>query len=169
MPLYDVPLINAWAQPDTGGNTYFEGLKTNFSTAGLLNHMVLAFAGQSSREGIDGKFRVPQNYISTPSLIVELAATATGNIVVIDFEYNAVGTTEPFSATAMQSTAGTLNVSLAGTVARDRLTGNTTLAAANFAAGDEVPFRLLRDGANTSDTYAGTVWCFNAVFRYADT
>lgn len=169
MASFDLPILNAWSNPDTNPNTYFEGLKANFATAAVVNPIVLAYAGQSSREGIEGRFRVPQNYVGTPSLVVELAATATGNKVVIDFEYNAVGTTETFNPGSMQSTADTIELSLAGTVARDRLTGNTTLAGANFAANDEVYFRLLRDGANTSDTYAGTVWCFNAIFRYQDT
>ncbi len=162
-----MPIINSWTSPDTGGNTYFEPMYANFATANQIPQMLIAFAGQSSREGIGGAFRVPLNYTTGAGIRFDLVTTATGNKLVFDFEFKAVGATEAVGTTAM-STAPTVDVSLAGVVARDRLQASMALSATDFLAGDLVQYRFLRDGANTSDTYAGTVWLAGLYFHYSD-
>lgn len=159
-----MPDLNA-----SSSDVYFEPDTANFATAAIPSHMVVAFANQSARQGIGGKFTVPLNYTTAPQIEVRAAATATGSIVVWDAEYRARGATEAMGSSVWDSTTPTINMSLVGTVARDLQTATMALTAADFVAGNQVQFRLLRDGANTSDTYAGTIWLFDAYFRYADT
>src|SRR3990167_1426657 len=167
MASYELPIINGFTKPDNGGNTYFEPMSVGFATDALSDPMLVVFAGAASREGIAGMFTVPQNYTTAPSFKLKAATTATGNILVWDAEYKAVGATENFNTTALTTTP-TVQMTLVGTVARDLLTASMSLTAGDFLAGDIVHYRLLRDGANTSDTYAGAAYLASLYFGYAD-
>ena len=171
MSSYSIPILNAHTIPDadtSSTDVYFEPTRTAFATDAIPGYMVCAFANQAARQGLAGKFTVPMNYTTAPQIVVKAAATATGSTVVWDFEYRARGATEAMGSSAWDSTTPTVNMSLAGTAARDLQQATMAMTAGDLAADDEVEFRLLRDGANTSDTYAGTVWLFGLSFKYAD-
>ena len=175
MATFDMPMLNSHTKPDNSGNVYWEPLSAVFSTVvGAYDPDILAFAGQSSREGVITKINIPQNYSSgagNPTIVVDWSATVTANSVVWYWDYLVVRGNDTASyASTTPTSSGTVSDVAPGT-ARSRLNVVSTngMGATRFSPGDEVMFRFSRDGGDASDSIAATVWLFNLMFRYNDT
>jgi len=166
---FDLPILNGFTLPDTNGNTYWEPASVNFGANDLVPHMILAFTSQSAREGIGGKFRVPQNYVGTPILVIEWASTPTTGDVVWDFEHTSISGdgTETADPAAHDRTTETVTDTVGGT-ARFKMRTTITLVAGDYAANDEVLYEFYRDAADAADTLAASGWLFNLIFRFND-
>lgn len=167
MATFILPLFNAHTLPDTTGSSYFEPSNVTLLVNDRYNHLVLALASQIARHGVGGKFRVPQNYVGTPKIEIEWVTTANSGDAIFDIDYTAIADGESYDPSADQQTA-TVTDTAAGT-ARLLNRATITLTAANFAAGDEVQFVLVRDAAEPLDTLAATAWIVGAYFSYTDT
>lgn len=161
-----VPILNAHTLPDTNGDTYFEPSNVNLNSNDRYNHAVIAFASQSARRGIYGKFRVPDDYVGTAKIEIRWATTATSGDCVWDVDYTAIANSETYDPSADQETA-TVTDTADGT-ARDLNHAAITLTGSNFAAGDEVQFYFVRDAADAADTLAATAWLVGLYLSYAD-
>lgn len=168
MATYDLPILGSFTRPDTNGDTFWNPAAINFGSNDRYSHMLVEFTSQSARRGIGGAFRVPQNYVGTPVLVIEWATTATTGNVAWDIDYTAVGgdDAESLDPSTDQQTA-TVTDSASGT-ARRKMTATISLTAGNFAANDIVLFNFVRDAADAADTLAATAYLFGLYFRYAD-
>jgi hypothetical protein len=163
---YLLPLLNTHSLPDSAGDVYFEPSNVNLNSNDRYSHAVVAFTSQSARRGFYGKFRVPQNYVGTPKVEIEWVTTATTGDVAWDIDYTAIADGESYDPSADQQSA-TVTDTAAGT-ARLLNRATITLTAANFAAGDEVQFYLVRDAADAADTLAATAWLVGLYYSYTD-
>lgn len=161
-----LPIINGWTLPDGNGDTYYEPSSITLNSNDRYPHAVIAFASQSARRGVYGKFRVPKNYVGTASIVLEWATTATSGDAAWDIDYTAIAAGESMDPSADQETA-TVTDTAAGT-ARLRNTATIDITDANLVADDEVSFYLVRDAADAADTLAATAWLIGAYLVYAD-
>lgn len=129
-------------------------------------HMVWAFPDSGTKLSMSARFKIPQNYIGTPKLIVQYRTTATSGNLVLDYEYTAIATGESGDPSADQET-GTATDAVPGT-ARLFDTVTFTLTGSNFAVADNVLLKVSRDGADGADTLAATCYVEAVIFQYAD-
>lgn len=144
-----------------------------YATNDVWKHNVLVFGGSNAaqptvRTGIFGLFRVPDNYVGTPLIVIDWSATLTSGDVVWDFEYRTVAGNDTDSYDQAGTEQSVTVTDTAPGATNRRLEVTIALTAANFAAGDDVEFALYRDGADAADTMAGSALLFNACFRYND-
>jgi hypothetical protein len=144
---------------------FFESYSVK-ATNDLLGGLVLIMNDSATRNGIRGRFQVPQNFVGSAKIIIDWTATATTGDVEFDFDYRAIAAGETLDpATAQES----VNINdTAPSTAHDRLTAEITLTDANFSVGDQVLFELFRDGTDAGDTMAASAIIFGVYLEYAD-
>lgn len=165
MATYHLPILGVNTQPDFSGNVFLEPYSAK-ATNDLFDMLVLTFNDAAARIGVAGMFRVPDNYVGTPKLVIEWTSTATAGNVVWDFDYRGVATGESLDPATAQEQVTVTDAAPAS--AHNRETAEIALTGGNLAAGDLVEFELFRDGADASDTMAAAAILFNAYFQYAD-
>jgi hypothetical protein len=158
-------------RPDDTGECWFEPADLNLGANDLARQMVIVLGGLPStqptvKHGLYGSFRVPKNYVGTPKVVWEWAATLTTGDVVFDFDYNSLAVGETTDPAAWQQSL-TVTDTVAGT-ARLSNAAEVSLTAANLAVDDVVEFFYGRDGADGADTLAGRAYVVAIAFEYAD-
>ena len=174
MATHTIPILGFATRPDDTGEAFFEPIDLVFGSNDLARQFALRLGSSNAAEpsvkhGVYGSIRVPNNYVGTAVLVVEWSATLTSNNVVFDFDYRAIGGNDAESldqATWQESVTVT---DAAPTTARFKLTPTVALTSANLTALDIVEFFFGRDGADGSDTMAGSAWVFELSLQYSDT
>ena len=136
------------------------------------DELILAFANTSTKDGISGSFEVPDDYSASstdPDIIIPwtIPGTSTNNVV-WDFDYNAIAVGEDIDPTSFTES---VTVTDAGPGTADLLQrASISLARTGIAALDIIRFTFSRDGTDSADTLAASVyvWMDNVMFRYAD-
>jgi hypothetical protein len=149
----------------TTADVFHEPAAINFGANDRYPVEVTVFKDTATRIGCGFKFRVPQNYVGTPKLLVEWATTATSGTADWEADYTAVAdneTLDPSSDPEAVAATGT-----APGTARLREVTELTLTGSNLTAGDIVLGTLFRDGAD-ADTIAASLYVFGLYFSYAD-
>ena len=130
--------------------------------------MVLVFNNTSTRDDASGEFTVPENYVGTPTFVVEFGTPATSGGVVWVAAYKGVAAAASLDPSTDDE--GTISATVAANAtANVRLTATLTPATpSNFAAGRLIQFKIGRNGASGSDTAAATAYIERVLFKYAD-
>jgi hypothetical protein len=167
-----IPVLGWAARPDDTGECFFEPydlLATNDVWDRLVGRFGSNNAAQPTvRHGVHGGFTVPKNYVGSPALIVVWSSTLTSGNVVWDFEYRAVGGDDAESLDQAGTQESVTVTDGAPSAAHERMEASLSLTAGNFAVDDMVQFYFARDGADGSDTLAGSALLFDLLFQYAD-
>jgi hypothetical protein len=143
------------------------------ATNDIWRHGVWVFGANNAaqptvRIGIYGLFVVPQNYVGTAVLVIDWTSTLTSGDCVWDFDYRTVSGNDTTSLD-QSGTQETVTVTDTAPGAAHRLlTATVNLTSANLASGEVVEWGLFRDGADGSDTLAGSAILHNVRLRYAD-
>lgn len=166
------PILGHATKPDAGGECFQEPYSI-LATNDVWDHLVWRFgsdntAQPTTRHGIYGLFEVPQDYVDTANIVIVWTATLTSGNVVWDFDYRAVGGNDTESLDQSGTQESVSGTDAAPSAAHERLEVTIALTDGNLAAGDTVEFYLPRDGADASDTMAGSALLFEAFFEYAD-
>jgi hypothetical protein len=146
-------------------DVFHEPASINFGANDRYPVEVVVFKDTATRIGCGFKFRVPQNYVGTPKLLVEWATTATTGTADWEADYTAVADNESLDPSADQEAVGATGT--APGTARLREVTELTLTGSNLAVGDIVLGTLFRDGSE-SDTIAASLYVFGLYFSYAD-
>jgi hypothetical protein len=146
-------------------DVFHEPASINFGANDRYPVEVVVFKDTATRIGCGFKFRVPQNYVGTPKLLVEWATTATSGTADWEADYTAIADNESLDPSADQENVGATTA--APGTARLREVTELTLTGSNLAVGDLVLGTLFRDGSE-SDTIAASLYVFGLYFSYAD-
>lgn len=111
-----------------------------------------------------GHVRVPQDYSSTPAIILSLAANATTGVATVQVATAVPADGETYNP-GSYTTETNVDVTMPGT-AYLRKDQSITLTSGP-AAGDDLLVRVGHIGTATNDTLAATLLLVNVVFQYA--
>jgi len=153
-------------QPDSS-SVYFASY-ANYATNDHWKGDVLVFEDTSSKEELHGRTSIPEDFVGTPKLRIEWTTTATTGDWEIDFEYRCVGGDDQESLDQSTAQESVNQADTAPSAAHERQVVEIALTGTNFAAGDEMEWRLGRDGADAGDTLAADVLVFEVEFVYSD-
>ncbi len=167
MATHSIDMIGWPTSPDTSGDVFFEPYSIKSAGVGRWDEMQVGiFNDTANRNGLQGRFKVPKNYVGTANLIIDWTPdSATSGEVAWDFEYRAVAATQDFDQ-ATQDEA--VNVDGTAVGADDRVTNTISLTDGNFAVDDIVQWELFRDGTDADDDMSGAAILFGLYFEYAD-
>lgn len=163
-----IPILGAATLPDASGNVYLEPAAVNLESNDRYPGLVPVFKDTSTRLKLGVRFRVPDNYVGSPNIVLLWATTVTSGKVVWEFDYTAIAAGESADPSADQESTSSTGTTVPGTA---RLVAQDTIAltAANLAPGDWVEGSIVRDGADTTnDTAAASAYLLGAFFQYAD-
>ena len=167
MTTRSIGILGAATLPDTTGSVWPEPASI-FQANDRYPGLVFAFADTSTRIKLGVGFRVPENYVSLPKIVLYWAVTVTSGKVVWEFDYTSIAATESTDPSADQESVTSTGTTVPGT-ARLLAIETISLTAANLAALDWLQGSIVRDGADTgNDTAAGTAYLLGAFFTYSD-
>lgn len=166
MSTHKIGILGSATLTDTSGNVTAEPAAVNFQTNDRYPNLVFKFADSGTRITLGVGFQVPQNYVGTAKIGVIVATTATSGDWRYEFDYTAIADGESGDPSADQESVGA-TVTVPGT-ARLIDVQEISLTSGNFAAGDWVQGRIVRDGADAADTLAAALYLLGAYFSYAD-
>lgn len=167
MATHRISILGASTVPDTGGDVFFEPY-TIKATNDVWGYLVVVFNDTSARDGLQGSFDVPQNYIGSANIIVHWTSTATTGDVEWDFDYRAVGGNDTESLDQSGTQESVNQNDTAPSAVNERMTATLSLTDGNFAVGDTVQFELFRDGTDGGDGISAAVTVHAVLFEYAD-
>lgn len=166
MATHRINILGSATLPDTSGNAYFEPAAVNLQANDRYPLLVFVFTDSGTRIALGVSFQVPPNYVGTPKVGVAVATTATSGDWRFEFDYTAIADGESADPSADQESVAA-TVTVPGT-ARLLDVQELSLTAGNFAAGDWVVGRIVRDGAEGADTLAASLYLLGAYFSYTD-
>lgn len=126
----------------------------------------------AQREQVSWTRRVPANFASGPTIVVQFKmASATAGVVVFEARVAAVtpGDSTDVDAKALGAANSVTTATVPGTAGYLAEVQITLTNADSMAAGDFVIFYLARDGANGSDTATGDCEVTSITFLYTTT
>lgn len=159
MATLQVPI--ALVAPDVNGNAY------PLLIAGTVHrHVVPAFVKDVVGEW-SGIFRVPQNYLSTPHVILALGANATTGVTSFAVSTKRVPNNDTSNTynPGTYTTETTIDTTVPAT-AYTRKDVDFTLTLSGIAAGDDIVIKVAHKGTDANDTLAVDTILFNCVFQY---
>ena len=158
--------------PDGSASNLAAGLTRRQGTnADPKRHfLTLDFDGAGALEHAWWTFKLPGNYASGGTLVIQWMANATTN----DVKWQAkVGAITPSDADTplehANAAAATVTTTVNATEARRLNTSSITLTMDSAAGGDMVSIVLLRDSADGSDTMTVDAEVINCEFQYTTT
>lgn len=157
-------VVTPW-RPDTSGNVRpipFSEVATN----DLYNTQAMLFADSGTDISAFGTFTVPDGYVGAPALVVRWVTTATSGDVRWQAGYRAIAVGEDYDPSTDQQSVGVTDTAAGTTLFLNEAI--ISLTAANFTVGDEVPFRITREGSNAADTLAAAAVITSVIFQYDD-
>lgn len=110
-----------------------------------------------------GHVRVPQDYSSTPKVILSIGANATSGVSRLAVSSYTAADTESYDGSYTTETAQDITVPATAYLRKD-VTFDIT---SGPAAGDDLIVRIDHEGAHANDTLAVDTILFSAVFQYA--
>jgi hypothetical protein len=174
MATHRLPILGWGTRPDDTGECFFEPYDV-LATNDVWDRLIARFGSSNSaaptvRHGLHGGFTVPKNYVGTAVLVIVWTATVTGDNVVWDFEYRAVGgsDSESLDQSGTQESVTVTTGTGEPSAAHERMETTISLTSSNFAVDDEVTFFFARDGADGADDKAGSALLFNLLFQFSD-
>ena len=168
MATFDLPILGFATNLDDG--VYPSRVRdqltiTDANVGKELCYVLPAAATIAADTGLQGKFTVPQNYVSTPVLVVRglLNGAPASLVIAFGVQLKALADNEAYDAAfAAQNIA-----SVAGTAWADEDVYEETITIADtLAVGDEVDFWFFVD--DSVHTYTGTFLLTGLFFRYND-
>jgi hypothetical protein len=167
MATHRIPILGFGTLPDTSGDIFPEPFDIK-ATNDVWKSAVWVFNDSGTDLVLYGSFTVPENYVGTAKIMPIWTSTAESGDVVWDFDYRAHSgdDTESLDQSGQDEQATVTDT--APSAALERLIPTITLTSGNFAAGDTVLFKFIRNGANGSDTMAAAALLFALMFEYAD-
>lgn len=173
MATHRLPILGWATRPDDTGDCFFEPMDI-LATNDVWDRMILRMGASNSaqptvRAGIHGGFNIPKNYVGSAAIIPVWTATVTSGVAVFDFEYRAHGGSdaESFDQAGTQESV-TMTTGAEPSAAWERMEDSMALTSGNLVVDDTVSFFFARDGADASDTKAGSILLFELLFQYAD-
>lgn len=165
MATKQLEIINWHARPDASEDVFFEPASVKMTTT-PFDGQVLIFNNSGNRDGFVGQFKVPEEYVSTPKILVPWTSTATAGDIVLDLDYRAVAIGESMNQAAQETNVTVTDDAPLTTLFL--LEAILTPTAGNFAAGDEVQYEVFRDSGDVSDDMGAAIICFGIYFEYSD-
>jgi len=165
MATFELPILGHSTRPDSSGDVFPEPNSVK-GTNDFFDELVWVFNDTSTKIGLYGSFRVPQNYSSGASFITSWKTTATSGDIEWDLSYRAVATGESLDQATAQEALNQNDT--AGGSANLRQDAELSATDSNFTAGDIVQFILYRDGTDAGDTISAAVTLHELVFKYLD-
>jgi hypothetical protein len=138
------------------------GAKTHFVT--------LDFDGGGNLEGAHWAFRLPANYASGGTLLLQWMANATANAVKWQAQVGAITTAD--ADTPLEhafAAAATVTTNVNTTEARRLTESSITLTMDSAAAGDMIELFVFRDSADAADTCTVDAELISMEFDYTST
>lgn len=163
MATFQLDITNGFSPSNS--NVFWEPYAVK-DTGTVLNPLVLIFTNSGTKDGANNEFKVPQNYVGSPVLVVEWNVNATTGDAIFDLSYLNRSSGEDMGAAA-QSTTDTVTTTTNATAFNLNIS-RMTLTAADFAAGDISMVELFRDTADAADTLAADLSVHRVLFEYAD-
>lgn len=162
-----ISILNHSTVPDGGGDVFFEPYDVK-ATNDVWKFLVLILNDTATRDGLRGRFEIPQNYVGSAKIIPVWTSTAITGDVEFDFDYRAVGGNDVESLD-QTGTQESVNVNdTAPSAIHERMEASLTLTSANLAAGDTVEYEFFRDGTDAGDTISAAVIVVDVLFEYSD-
>lgn len=162
-----IPILGFGTVPDGSGAVFFEPYTVK-ATNDVWARMVCIFNDTSNRDGLDGGFTVPKDYVDSANIIVVWTSTAITNDVEWDFDYRAVSGDDAESLDQTGTQEAVNQEDTAPSAAHEKMEATLAVTDGNFAADDEVTFTLFRDGSDGGDLMAAAAIVFAVLFEYAD-
>jgi hypothetical protein len=111
-----------------------------------------------------GHVRVPQNYGSTPVVVLSVGANATSGVTRLAVSTYTAADTESYDGTYTTETAQDVTVPATAYLRKDVSFSLTT--SGGLVAGDDLVVRIDHEGAHANDTLAVDTLLFTAVLQY---
>jgi hypothetical protein len=143
--------------PDSSGNAY-----PALYDASPHRHLIPAFTLDVAGYWY-GHVRVPQDYSSTPKVILSIGANATSGVSRLAVSSYTAADAESYDGTYTTETAQDITVPGTAYLRKD-VTFDLT---SGPAAGDDLIVRVDHEGAHANDTLAVDTLLFTCVFQYA--
>jgi hypothetical protein len=166
MATHRITILGHATVPDDSGEVFLQPLDLITTTNDRWPALVFTFNDTSTRDGLRGRFVVPQNYVGGSKIVVNWSSPAITNEVVWDFEYRAVASGENLDQSGQDQSLTVTDT--APDTAHEIRYSNITLASGNFAPGSEVQYEFFRDGADAADDLADVVYITSLLFEYTD-
>ena len=110
-----------------------------------------------------GHVRIPQDYASTPKIILSIAANATSGVARLAVSSYAIADAESYDSTYTTETAQDITVPATAYLRKDVTFSLTS----TIAVGDDLIVRVDHEGAHANDTLAVDLLLVSCVFQYA--
>jgi len=165
MATHRIPILGPGTVPDSSGDVFFEPYSIKASND-VWNRLVLIFNDSGNKDGCQGGFVVPKNYVRNANLIVVWTAATDTGTVTWDFDYRAVGGDDTESLDQSGQQEQVTATDNAPSTAQNRIETSIALTDGNFSVDDEVTFELFRDTPN--DTMSVSAIVFSVMFEYTD-
>lgn len=174
MTIHRIPILGFPTTPDKSGNVFFQPADVDPGFSNLLSG-VFVFADTSTKDGLHGRFQVPDIWVETDDTNFEVKWTAANNVItgncVLDLDYRVVkgDDTDSLDQTIDQEALTVTDAAPSAVDRQLRVTiGDATQG--NFAAGDTVNFILSRDGAvgGPTDTMVAAALVTGLWFVFSD-
>lgn len=168
MATHDFPILGFATAPDNSGEVFFEPLESamTLGTATLGNTLCCTFTNPTQDNYLYGAFTIPQNYVGTPVMVILGVARAATGIYAFHWQHISKANDEAIDVAYSAEESGTLNLATAPHADEDMCIITATLTAGDYAVGDQVFFRIVRDV--TTDTVAADFNLTGLFFRYND-
>jgi len=157
MATIQIPIT--FTTPDSSGNGY----------AGLLSTSNIREVIPTFLKDVDGSWygflRVPQDYTSTPQIILRILANATSGVTRLNVHTSAKTDAEVVDVALTAETAQDITVPGTAYTLKDV----TFSLASGPAAGDTLTVRIQHEGNHANDTLAVDTLLYEAVFQYSTT
>lgn len=167
MATHRLPILGANTVPDSSGDVFFEPYSIKAAND-VWDYLVCIFNNSGNRDGLRGKFDVPQGYVGSAKIIVVWTSTVISGDVEFDFDYRCVGG-DDIESLDQAGTQETVNQEdIAPSAIHERMEASLSLTSANVAPGDTCQFEFFRDGVDAGDTMAAAAIVHDLFFEYTD-
>lgn len=146
--------------PDTGGVAY-----PLLYNANPHLHLVPAYTKDAAGYWY-GHVRVPQDYASTPKIILSIGANATSGVARLAVSSYRTADAASYDGSYTTETAQDITVPATAYLRKDV---TFTITTASIAAGDDLVVRCDHEGAHANDTLATDLLLFSTVLQYTST
>ncbi len=172
MATHRIPILGANTKPDNTGDVFFQPYSiVDLGASGPadfnIDPMVLTYNTSGNKDAVHGNFRVPANYQDNAVALVVWTGAGTTGDVIWEMDYLPRSGAEDMGAAA-GSTGFNVTTAKSGT-AFLREESSISLTSGDFVAGDEVLFRMNREGVTEGVTGMATpAVVFGIYFEYTD-
>lgn len=167
MATHNISILGVNLSMGTSGGVYIAPLSSQLSLTNSKDTLVIVMTdpGGGGDHGIEGKFRVPENYVGSEVLVISyiLDGAVGGNAV--GFGYQVLALINDESADAAYGTLRTA-AETPGEADEDLVEETIDISADTYVAGDEAFFSFVID--DSAHAYTGNVLLTGLAFEYSD-